>query len=90
MDFAPTEDQTMIFDIAYGLGQEHIAPYALEWEKAGTIPKDRWPKLAELGFGGLYVREEQGGAGPKSLGCDTGVRSAEHGLSGNSGVFIDP
>ena len=29
----------------------------------GTIPRDLWPQLAELGFGGLYVSEESGGSG---------------------------
>lgn len=63
MDFALSEEQTLIFDMAKGFGDEHIAPNALAWEKAETIPKDLWPKLAELGFGGLYVREENGGSG---------------------------
>ncbi len=63
MDFAQTEEQTAIFDMAYAFGQEHIAPFAAEWEAAGDIPRDLWPKLAELGFGGLYVSEENGGSG---------------------------
>lgn len=67
MDFALSEEQTLIFDMAKAFGAEHIAPNALAWEKAETIPKDLWPKLAELGFGGLYVREQSGGAGLSRL-----------------------
>ncbi|WP_323036692.1 acyl-CoA dehydrogenase family protein [Pararhodobacter sp.] len=63
MDFALSEEQTAIFDMAYAFGQEHIAPFAAEWEAAGDIPRALWPKLAELGFGGLYVSEENGGSG---------------------------
>ncbi len=63
MDFALSEEQTAIFDMAHAFGQEHIAPHARQWEQDGTIPKELWPKLAELGFGGLYVSEESGGAG---------------------------
>ncbi len=63
MDFALTEEQGLIFDMARGFAQEHIAPFARDWERDGTIPKDLWPKLAELGFGGLYVSEENGGSG---------------------------
>ena len=55
MDFALTEEQSAIFDMALDFGEEHIAPFARDWDAAGTIPKDLWPKLAELGFGGLYV-----------------------------------
>ncbi|WP_095589837.1 acyl-CoA dehydrogenase family protein [Actibacterium ureilyticum] len=67
MDFAPTEEQTAIFDMARDFGTAEIAPHARAWEQAGDIPKDLWPKLAELGFGGLYVREESGGAGLSRL-----------------------
>ncbi len=63
MEFAPSEEQQAIFDMAKAFGQEHIAPFARDWEAAGTIPRDLWPKLAELGFGGLYVSEESGGSG---------------------------
>ncbi len=63
MDFALTEEQTAIFDMAQAFGQEHIAPFARKWEAEGTIPKDLWPRVGELGFGGLYVSEEAGGAG---------------------------
>ena len=67
MDFALTEEQTAIFDMAYDFGQEHIAPHARQREKDGTIPKSLWPKLAELGFGGLYVSEDNGGSGLSRL-----------------------
>lgn len=63
MDFALSEEQTAIFDMAYAFGQENIAPHARQWEEDGTIPKALWPQLAELGFGGLYVSEESGGSG---------------------------
>ncbi|SIS88092.1 hypothetical protein SAMN05421759_10566 [Roseivivax lentus] len=63
MDFALTEEQTAIFDMAHAFGQDRIAPNAQAWEKAGDIPKELWPEVGALGFGGLYVSEEAGGAG---------------------------
>ncbi|MGB0967331.1 MAG: acyl-CoA dehydrogenase family protein, partial [Halocynthiibacter sp.] len=63
MDFALTEEQTLIYDMAKGFADEHIAPFAAEWEAAGTVPKELWGKMAELGFGGLYVSEKNGGSG---------------------------
>lgn len=62
MDFALTEEQTAIFDMAHAFGQENIAPFARQWESEGTIPKQLWPQVGELGFGGLYVSEETGGS----------------------------
>ena len=63
MDFALSEEQQAIFDMAYAFGQEHIAPFARQWEAEGTIPKALWAKVAELGLGGIYVSEEYGGSG---------------------------
>lgn len=67
MDFALTEEQTAIFDMAHAFGQDRIAPHAREWERDGAIPKDLWPEIAALGFGGLYVSEEAGGSGLSRL-----------------------
>jgi alkylation response protein AidB-like acyl-CoA dehydrogenase len=67
MDFALSEEQTAIFDMAHAFGQDQIAPHAQAWEKQGTIPKELWTQVGELGFGGLYVSEAGGGAGLSRL-----------------------
>ena len=67
MDFALTEEQNAIFQMAYAFGQEKIAPFAREWEQDGTIPKELWTDVGGLGFGGLYVSEVSGGAGLSRL-----------------------
>ncbi|MGA1181065.1 MAG: acyl-CoA dehydrogenase family protein [Marivivens sp.] len=67
MDFALTEEQQAIFDMAQAFGQEHIAPFARQWEAEGSIPKGLWPEIAALGFGGLYVSEDHGGSGLSRL-----------------------
>ncbi|MDE3121362.1 MAG: acyl-CoA dehydrogenase family protein [Paracoccaceae bacterium] len=63
MDFALSEEQQAIFDMAHAFGQAEIAPHARDWEAQGTIPRDLWPKVAELGLGGIYVGEDLGGSG---------------------------
>lgn len=67
MDFSLSSEQTAIFDMAYEFGQEHIAPFARDWENQGTIPKELWPKVAQLGLGGIYVCEKMGGSGLSRL-----------------------
>ena len=67
MDFSLSSEQTAIFDMAYEFGQEHIAPFARDWEKQGTIPRELWPKVAQLGLGGIYVSDEMGGSGLSRL-----------------------
>ena len=63
MQFALSEEQTAIWEMSYAFGQANIAPFARDWEVVGNIPKSLWPKVAELGFGGIYVRDENGGSG---------------------------
>ncbi|TGN47724.1 acyl-CoA dehydrogenase [Paracoccus liaowanqingii] len=67
MDFAMTEEQQAIFDMARDFGQTRIAPHARDWERQGTIPRDLWPDVAALGLGGIFVSEDQGGAGLSRL-----------------------
>lgn len=67
MEFALTDEQSAIFDMAEAFGAAEIAPHAAQWEKDGTIPKTLWTGLAELGFGGLYVSEDSGGSGLSRL-----------------------
>ena len=43
MDFALSEEQTAIFEMARGFGEDRIAPYARTWESEGTMPRDLWP-----------------------------------------------
>ncbi len=63
MDFALTDEQQAIFDMARDFGAERIAPHATEWERKGSIPRDLLRAAGELGFGGIYVSEEHGGSG---------------------------
>ena len=58
-----SDDQRAMFEMAKAFGLERIAPFARDWEAAGTIPKPLWQELAALGFGGLYVSEDHGGSG---------------------------
>jgi alkylation response protein AidB-like acyl-CoA dehydrogenase len=67
MDFERTEEEQAIFDMAHAFGQERIAPFATEWEAAGTIPRELLVDIGALGLGGIYVSEEHGGSGLKRL-----------------------
>ena len=67
MDFALTEEQGAIFDMACAFGEEHIAPHAAQWERDGTIPRELWAKVGALGLGGIYVSEDSGGSGLSRL-----------------------
>ena len=67
MDFALSDDEKLIRDTARTLAREVIAPRAPEVDWSGQFPHDNVKQLAELGFMGMMVPEEYGGAGLSTL-----------------------
>ena len=65
--FALTSDQQAIRDMARRFAAEQIAPGALEWDAAKHFPVDVIRQSAELGFGGIAIREDVGGSGLRRL-----------------------
>ncbi|KFG71875.1 acyl-CoA dehydrogenase [Streptomyces mutabilis] len=57
-----TEDQLAVVETALDFAQEHLAPQAESWDQQKHFPVDVLRKGAELGLGGVYVREDWGGA----------------------------
>jgi alkylation response protein AidB-like acyl-CoA dehydrogenase len=58
-----TETQTMIQEMARKFAEEEIAPSAVERDEKGEFPYEIVKKMGELGFMGMIVPEEFGGAG---------------------------
>jgi alkylation response protein AidB-like acyl-CoA dehydrogenase len=62
MQFALTEDQTAVRDMARSFAAERIAPHALEWDERKHLPIDVIREAAGLGIGGIYIRDDVGGS----------------------------
>jgi alkylation response protein AidB-like acyl-CoA dehydrogenase len=58
-----TEERRLLWDTVTGFAREHLAPRAVEWDQNKHFPVDVLRKAAELGMGGIYVREDSGGTG---------------------------
>jgi alkylation response protein AidB-like acyl-CoA dehydrogenase len=67
MDFALTENQLMIQAAARDFAQREIAPVAARFDLSGDFPLDNVRKAGELGFMGVEVPEQYGGAGMDSI-----------------------
>jgi alkylation response protein AidB-like acyl-CoA dehydrogenase len=61
--FALTDDQLAIQDMARKFTADRITPFAAEWDEKSHYPVDVWKAAGELGFGAIYVSEERGGIG---------------------------
>ncbi|MEU5236773.1 acyl-CoA dehydrogenase family protein [Streptomyces lydicus] len=58
-----TDDQQAIRRAARDFADEYLAPDAAEWDREKHFPVDVLRKAAEIGMGGVNVREESGGSG---------------------------
>lgn len=58
-----TEERAAILEAVRDFAQTELAPHALEWDEHGIFPRDTLRTAGELGLGGIYVREDVGGAG---------------------------
>jgi butyryl-CoA dehydrogenase len=57
-----TEEQTLIRDTARAFAQDKVAPHVRAWEAAGEIPRSLLAEMGQLGFLGMCVPAEWGGA----------------------------
>ena len=63
MDFALTEEQEAIQEMARRFAADELAPHAAEWDDKKHFPVDVIRKSAELGLAGIYTRDDVGGSG---------------------------
>ena len=57
-----TQEQEMIRDMARDFARRRLAPHSAEWERTSTFPKDALKEMGALGFLGMTVPSEWGGA----------------------------
>ena len=62
MQFALTEDQIAVRDMAREFATEKIAPFALKWDEEKFFPIDTMREAAALGMGGVYIKDDVGGS----------------------------
>ncbi|MBX3648190.1 MAG: acyl-CoA dehydrogenase family protein [Rhodocyclaceae bacterium] len=58
-----TQEQEMIRDSMRDFARERLAPFAAEWDRNSTFPREALRELAGLGAFGMAVPERWGGAG---------------------------
>lgn len=97
MDFQLSEAERMIRDTARDFAAREVAPKAAELDKSGRWPAEIIQKMAELGFMGVAVPTEYGGAGMSALSYAIAIEEisaacASTGviMSVNNSLFCDP
>jgi alkylation response protein AidB-like acyl-CoA dehydrogenase len=67
MNFELSEEHKMIRDAARDFAQTELLPGVIERDETQTFPKEQIKKLGELGFLGMMVNPEYGGAGMDAI-----------------------
>ncbi len=65
--FSLSEEHKMIRDAARDFAQKEIVPVAAEFDESGEFPHATIKKMGEMGFMGIEIPEEYGGAGMDTL-----------------------
>ena len=67
MDFTLSDEHKMIQKAARDFAEKEIKPIAAEFDESGEFPTETIKKMGEMGFMGIEVPEEYGGAGMDTL-----------------------
>ncbi len=97
MDFELTEEQKLVQQTARDFSTREIEPKAAELDKTARWPTEIVARMAELGFLGLAIPEEYGGAGLDNVSYvlvmeEVSRACASSGviMSVNNSLFCDP
>src|SRR5580658_8047934 len=63
-----TEEQILLRDTARNVARDLLAPHAAAWDRNAAFPKEAVAELGKLGFMGMLVPPEYGGAGADHVG----------------------
>ena len=67
MDYLLTEEQIMIRDLARQIAREKVVPVRAELDEHNKFPTEIMKAIAQSDLFGIYIPEEYGGLGKKSL-----------------------
>lgn len=62
MEFQLNDEQRAIQQLAREFARDEMAPFAKDWDEKHIFPIDTLKKAAEIGFAGLYIREDVNGS----------------------------
>src|SRR3954469_7711738 len=78
-----TDEQRLRRDTARDFARNELAPHSAEWDREARFPKEALAELGRVGFMGVLVRREYGGAGAGHVGY---ALALEEIASGNGAV----
>jgi alkylation response protein AidB-like acyl-CoA dehydrogenase len=92
-----TEEQLLVRESARKFAQERLAPNSAKWEQEGRFPREIIAEMGALGFMGMTVPVEWGGAGADNVAYSLALQEIAAGdgalatvVSGHNSVGVMP
>ncbi len=82
--FQLTEEQLAIQDMARKFTADQITPFAAKWDEDHHFPREVIKAAGQLGFGAIYISEEQGGIGLGRLEAALIMEAMSYGCAATS------
>src|SRR5689334_1666446 len=58
-----TPEGAEFYKLARSFADKELRPYAQKWDEDAHFPMETFKKFGELGFGGMFIKEDVGGSG---------------------------
>lgn len=87
MDFQLSSDQEMVRKVAREFAEKEVAPLAEKIDRESYFPKELIPKMGEMGFLGINIPQEYGGAGMDTVSYATVVEEISR-VCGSTGITV--
>lgn len=82
-----SDDQAEFYNLARSFADEQLRPNAQKWDEESHFPLDTYKKFADLGFAGIFVRDDVGGSGLSRLETVTIVEALATGCVGTTAML---
>src|SRR6186713_802408 len=81
-----TEEQRLLQETARQFAQNELAPHAAAWDREARFPAEAIAELGRLGFMGMVVPPEHGGAGGDHVGYAVAIEEIAAGDGATSTI----
>ena len=81
------DDQKIFYEVAKSFSENELKPYAGRWDEESIFPIDTFKKFGDLGFGGIFVNEDNGGSGLSRVDTVVIVEALASGCVGTTAML---
>jgi isobutyryl-CoA dehydrogenase len=81
------EERTEFYNLAKNFADNELKPYASKWDRDSEFPVETFKKFGELGFGGIFVKEDVGGTALKRVDAVSIVEALATGCVGTTAML---